>query len=111
MAQKDVARYFHVGRSTVSSIIPDVCNAIWDELSLTEMPVPDAEQWRKIAKEFEERWNFHNCLGMIKYRMTNAHRYQKLLSYFITFRLTIKDVTTELPLVNLTFAWCHMCRY
>ncbi|KAF0301493.1 hypothetical protein FJT64_003116 [Amphibalanus amphitrite] len=63
MSQKEVARYFRVGRSTICSIIPEVCNAIWEELAPTEMPFPDTQRWRDIAAEFEDRWNFPNCLG------------------------------------------------
>ena len=66
MCQKDVARYFRVGRSTISDIIPEVCEAIWEELAPTEMPKPDATRWRTIAEEFERRWNFPNCLGKKK---------------------------------------------
>ncbi|XP_055777489.1 uncharacterized protein LOC129854453 [Salvelinus fontinalis] len=29
------------------------------------MPVPKEEDWRAIAAEFLERWNFPNCLGSI----------------------------------------------
>ena len=29
------------------------------------MPVPKQEDWRAIAAEFLERWNFPNCLGSI----------------------------------------------
>ncbi|KAJ4920917.1 hypothetical protein JOQ06_000172 [Pogonophryne albipinna] len=29
------------------------------------MPVPQTEDWRAIAAEFQERWNFPNCVGAI----------------------------------------------
>ncbi|KAJ4945744.1 hypothetical protein JOQ06_023422 [Pogonophryne albipinna] len=29
------------------------------------MPVPQTEDWRAIAAEFQERWNFPNCIGAI----------------------------------------------
>ncbi|KAJ4940321.1 hypothetical protein JOQ06_026629 [Pogonophryne albipinna] len=29
------------------------------------MPVPQMEDWRAIAAEFQERWNFPNCVGAI----------------------------------------------
>ena len=65
MSQQDVARYFRVGKSTVSGILPEVCNALWDELAPVEMPVPDTEKWLDIAEEFEARWNFPHCLGKL----------------------------------------------
>ncbi len=29
------------------------------------MPVPETQDWVEIAKEFQERWNFPNCIGAI----------------------------------------------
>ena len=63
MSQKDIARYFQLGRSTVSEIIPDVCQAIWSILGPTELPPLTEEIWRGTAAEFERRWNFPHCLG------------------------------------------------
>ncbi|XP_031664191.1 uncharacterized protein LOC116358145 [Oncorhynchus kisutch] len=56
---------FRVGRSTVAGIVPSVAQAIWDCLVGEYMPVPKEEDWRTIAAEFLERWNFPNCLGSI----------------------------------------------
>lgn len=65
MSQLDVARYFKVGDSTASGIIPEVCSALWKVLAPLEMPVPDTNKWMDIAEEFEDRWNFPHCLGKI----------------------------------------------
>ncbi|XP_031657473.1 protein ALP1-like [Oncorhynchus kisutch] len=56
---------FRVGRSTVAGIVPSVAQAIWDCLVGEHMPVSKKEDWRAIAAEFLERWNFPNCLGSI----------------------------------------------
>ncbi|XP_064795092.1 uncharacterized protein LOC135515346 [Oncorhynchus masou masou] len=56
---------FRVGRSTVAGIVPSVPQAIWDCLVGEYMPVPKEEDWRTIAAENLERWNFPNCLGSI----------------------------------------------
>ena len=63
MSQKDVARYFRIGRSTASGIIYEVCTALWEELAPEEMPMPSEEGWKVIAEQFAERWNFPGCLG------------------------------------------------
>ena len=63
MSQQDVARYFRMGKSTVCTMIPEVCNIQWEELAPAEMPVPDNRRWLDIADEFEARWNFPRCLG------------------------------------------------
>ena len=63
MSQKDVARYFRVGLSTISSIIKEVCEALWEELAPSEMKPPTSEDWKRIAEEFQQRWNFPHCVG------------------------------------------------
>lgn len=49
----------------MAGIVPSVAQAIWDCLVGEYMPVPKEEDWRAIAAEFLERWNFPNCLGSI----------------------------------------------
>nr|XP_029529879.1 uncharacterized protein LOC115137692 [Oncorhynchus nerka] len=49
----------------MAGIVPSVAQAIWDCLVGENMPVPKEEDWRAIAAEFLERWNFPNCLGSI----------------------------------------------
>ena len=63
MSQKDIARYFRLGRSTVSMAIPEVCQAIWKILGPIEIPPPTLETWLEDAAEFDRRWNFPRCLG------------------------------------------------
>ncbi|KAK3889684.1 hypothetical protein Pcinc_006250 [Petrolisthes cinctipes] len=65
MSQKDVARYFCVGQSTVCNIIQEVCQAIWDALGPAFLPRPTPDHWKRVAEEFNIRWNFPNCLGAI----------------------------------------------
>lgn len=62
---RTIASSFRVGISTVSTIVPDVVTAIWDGLVEEFMAVPGAEEWRSIAEEFEERWNFPLCCGAL----------------------------------------------
>ena len=64
MSQKEVSRYFRVGRTTTSRIIKDVCAVLWEVLAPREMKPPDSTDWKAIAEEFDRRWNFPHCLGM-----------------------------------------------
>ena len=56
---------FRIATSTVSQIIPEVCDAIWEALSPTEMAPPTLEKWQEIENGFGKRWNFPNCVGAI----------------------------------------------
>lgn len=46
-------------------IIKETCDAIWEELVDEQLPIPKLEQWEKIARKFERRWNFPNCVGAL----------------------------------------------
>ena len=56
---------FQTGVSTARQIILDEHMAIWDVLAPIYMPVPLEDEWKSIADEFYERWNFSNCIGAI----------------------------------------------
>uniref|UniRef100_K1QSK7 Putative nuclease HARBI1 n=1 Tax=Magallana gigas TaxID=29159 RepID=K1QSK7_MAGGI len=48
----------------MSLIIPESCSAIFNRLKDEYMKVPSSQaDWEKIANEFEDTWNFPNCIG------------------------------------------------
>lgn len=54
-----------MGRSTVSKIIEEVCEAIWKNIQPIIMPEPNEEIWRASENVFRERWNFPHCVGSL----------------------------------------------
>lgn len=55
---------YRISRSTLSIIIPSVCQAIYQVLSKDYLKCPSTEEeWLTIARQFEERWNLPNCIG------------------------------------------------
>ncbi|XP_071632346.1 putative nuclease HARBI1 [Temnothorax longispinosus] len=55
-----------IGLTTISNIIEETCNAIWICLQKKVLPSSLTEtEWLNIAHEFEEKWNFHHCVGAI----------------------------------------------
>ena len=60
-----LAKQFRLGKSTISSIIPECCQAIWEKLRPVYMKLPDEEEWKDVAEGFERTWNFPNCCGSI----------------------------------------------
>ena len=60
-----LAMSYRIGKSTVSSIIQDTCEAIWEVLQYRVLFQPSQENWMKIADDFFERWNFPHCIGAI----------------------------------------------
>lgn len=46
-------------------IVKEVCEALWSCLVGEYMPFSGTEEWRAIAEDFQELWNFPNCVGAI----------------------------------------------
>ena len=64
MFQVSLSFSFRIGRSTVCSILEEICHVIYNELRKDYVKVPScANDWEGISKEFYHRWNFPHCLG------------------------------------------------
>ncbi|XP_049291680.1 putative nuclease HARBI1 [Anopheles funestus] len=56
---------FRVSKSSISKIIPEVCDAIKDALhDYVKLPSTNTE-WKEVATEFERKWNFPHVIGAI----------------------------------------------
>lgn len=66
-AQTTIATNYRMSPTTVGRIIQEVCDAIWDNLLHKGYicPPKTEKEWKKIAKEFADRWNFPNAVGAI----------------------------------------------
>lgn len=62
---KSLAFSYRMGCSTVASIIPEVCIALWDTLSPLYMSAPKEQRdWEIIADGFKQ-WYFPNYIGAL----------------------------------------------
>lgn len=59
-----MAYAYRVGRSTVSQVISETCDALWEVLQ-DELLEPSDENWKRIAAEFNNCWQFPRCIGAI----------------------------------------------
>ncbi|XP_077280401.1 uncharacterized protein LOC143907456 [Temnothorax americanus] len=60
-----VSYAFRVGHNIVSKIVSETCEVIWDTLKDMVFVKPTEDNWRRIADEFQDKWNFPNCIGAI----------------------------------------------
>ncbi|CAK1600108.1 unnamed protein product [Parnassius mnemosyne] len=60
-----IGHSYHIGFSTVSVIIEEVCEAIWKRLQPIYMREPTLEDWEVSISGFYEKWQFPNCCGSI----------------------------------------------
>jgi len=54
-----------MGRSIVSGIVEEVCEALWKNLQPIVMPEPSEEIWRASEKVFKEKWNLPHWVAVI----------------------------------------------
>lgn len=60
-----LSMYFARGDTTISKIVAETTEAIWQALKDEYMPIPNVQDWKNIANRFYELWNIPNCLGAI----------------------------------------------
>ncbi|XP_045119420.1 uncharacterized protein LOC123509286 [Portunus trituberculatus] len=57
---------YRISHSLISSIIPEVCDAMYAVLKDTYLKLPTSSSERqKVARGFNTLWNFPNCLGAL----------------------------------------------
>lgn len=64
-SMSSVAYSFRMGVNTVSKIISETCEEIWNTLHASVFPPINEDNWAAIADDFKTKWNFPNCLGAI----------------------------------------------
>ena len=65
-SQQSQSFSFRIGRSTISNVLRETCEGIWLALKGQYLKTPSTtSDWLRIATEFEEEWNFPNCIGAI----------------------------------------------
>lgn len=62
---RSLAFQFRMGRSTISKIVTETCEAIWKNVQPIYMPFPDRKLCMETAKQFNLKWNFPNCFGAV----------------------------------------------
>lgn len=65
-SQESLSMSFRIGQSTVSKIIREVCQALIVVLKEEFLRFPSTElEWKAVAQDFGDKWNFLNCVGAI----------------------------------------------
>ena len=65
-SQQSLSWSFRLGRTKVSKIVRETCEAIWKVLSPIYLLPPLTEQeWKQISNDFEEIWNLPIALGQL----------------------------------------------
>ncbi|XP_022160256.1 putative nuclease HARBI1, partial [Myzus persicae] len=62
---RSLAFSFRMAHNTISGIIYETCNTIWNVFGQIHMPFPTKDMFYQIAHDFETLWNFPNCIRCI----------------------------------------------
>ncbi|VEN36077.1 unnamed protein product [Callosobruchus maculatus] len=63
---RDLMFATRIHESTISLIIPEVCEAIISNLITEYIKLPtSAQEWKRVADEFNVKWDFPICLGAL----------------------------------------------
>ena len=65
-SQQSFSFSFRMGRTTVSQILPETSDAIFQSLKEPYIKCPNSpEDWKAISQKFEEYWNVPHAVGAI----------------------------------------------
>jgi len=95
----------------VSSIVIEICKAIWKILKEKHMPTPTIADFEKIAQEFDEKWNFPNCVGSIDGKHIRIKCPKKSGSMFFNYKQFYSIVLMAVADANYKFIMIDVGSY
>ena len=106
---KSLSYGFRVAPNTIVSIVPEVCQAIYDEYHEDAIKCPSTpEEWKEVAKGFSEKWNFHHVCGALDGKHVrilappgSGSVYYNYKSYFSIIMLALVDADYKFMYLNV----------
>ncbi|XP_036143374.1 protein ALP1-like [Monomorium pharaonis] len=104
--QQSLSLSFRLGQSTISGIIRDTCSALIRVLQVDYLKFPcSEEEWRVVATDFGERWNFFNCIGALDGKHVLIDPPQKSGSLYYNYKNNYSIVLLALIDAQLRFIY------
>ena len=108
---KSLMYQYRVSEVSISRFVPEVCQVIIESFMEEYMSLPDSkEKWLSVAKEFEEKWQFPNCVGAIDGKhvplinpFNSGSTYFNYKSFFIIVLLALVDADYKFVYVNIGY--------
>lgn len=106
-----LAEAFHIGKSTLYGIIPEVSRVIFLCLRGEHLPFPQGPEWLDIANGFEHLWDFPNCVGAIDTQQVEIKRPTHSGSYFYNYTQRYTMGLMGLCDAHKKFLWINVGSY
>ncbi|XP_068082638.1 uncharacterized protein [Anabrus simplex] len=100
---KTISYSYRLGHSTVHKIVKETCEAIIRAMIHEVMPHPTEEMWKAKVKDFQERWNFPNCLGSVDGKHVVIQAPPNSCSQYFNYKKTFSVVLLALVDANYNF--------
>ncbi|CAH1995347.1 unnamed protein product [Acanthoscelides obtectus] len=100
---------YRIGKSTVATIIPHVCETIWRKLRPIVMSEPTKEKWYEISTIFEKNSKFPNCLGALDGKHIRLIQPEQSMHY--NYKHFFSLVLLAIADANYCFVWVDIGAY
>lgn len=84
-------------------IVYETCKLLWDTLCRELMQYPTEERWLQIAQDFEDRWNFPNCVGALDGKHCILEKPPKSGSLYFSYKKQFSVVLLGMVDANYRF--------
>lgn len=100
-----------MGIKTISYIVREVCETLWETLALIYMKIPTEDEWLEIAKNFETNANFPLCLGAIDGKHIRIIKPEESGSMFLNYKHYFSIVLMAVVDANYNFIYIDVGAY
>lgn len=105
-SQESLSLQFRLGQSTVSGIVKDTVKAIYKVLAPDNFCFPRTEEeWKVVAQDFEDRWNFPHCIGAMDGKHIAISPPLESGSMFFNYKDFFSVVLMAVVDAQLRFVW------
>ncbi|XP_055918180.1 uncharacterized protein LOC129950311 [Eupeodes corollae] len=100
---EDLKFLTNISAQCLGKIIIETCEAIISELKdFIKMP-NNAQEWKEVASDFENKWNFNHCIGALDGKHVNIVKPTKSGSYYFNYKKQFSIVMMALVNANYEF--------